>query len=260
MSGILAYVPAVIAIALNLFFFVRAYKREVPQPMKPWWRIVIPVALGIIAPLLSTGLALLFNGGAMTLFGKSFLQLTPNAFANSLLGSFFLAGFTEELVKLILILVAVKIVRPAKVYEYVLVGAAVGLGFCIMEEYLYSDPSAEGAGVLSLIRLPLFAMHMVLSSVMGLGLGMHKHCKQTGKPRAGLWLALGLLLPVLWHTLYDSATVKTPLILAPNDPFVQSAGLVYAGVVGLVTLVLQFTVLWQFKKNTERSCALPTER
>ena len=259
MSVIAVYAPALLAIALCLFFFIRAYKREVPQPMKPWWRIVIPIALGCIAPLLSTGLALLFNGGANMLFGTTFFQLTSNAFANSLLASFFLAGFTEEFVKLILILIAVKIVKPAKVYEYALIGAAVGLGFCIMEEYLYIDPNAEGGAVLTFVRLPFFAMHMVLNTVMGLGLGMYKHCKQTGKPGAGRWLALGLILPVLWHTLYDSATVKTPLILAPDDPMVQSVGLAYAGVMALVTLILQFTVLWQFKKNTERSCALPIE-
>ena len=257
MSGILIYVPALLAVGLCLFFFIRAYKREVPEPMKPWWKIAIPVALGFVAPWLTTGLVILFNGASMKLFGVTILQLTPNAFANSFLGAFFLAGFTEELVKFIFILIAVKVIKPAKVYEYVLIGMAVGLGFCLMEEYLYSGGGEEGEAVLALIRLPLFAMHMVLNAIMGLGLGMHKYCKQTGEPGTGRWLAFGLILPVLWHTLYDSATVKSPLVLAPNDPSVQTLALVYAGVMMVVSLVLQFMILWQFKKSTERLCALP---
>lgn len=257
MSTILVYVPPILSIGLCIFFFIRAYKREVPKPMKPWYRIAIPVALGLVAPWLSTALAILFNAGAKKLFGVMIMQLTPSAFANSFLGAFFLAGFAEEFVKLILILIAVKTVKPAKVYEYVLIGMAVGLGFIIMEEYLYADPSGEGGVVLALVRLPLFAMHMVLNAIMGLGLGMHKYCKQAGRPGAERWLALGLILPVLWHTLYDSATVKSPLILAPNDPAVQTVALVYAGVMMVGSIVLQFTILWQIKKNTERSCALP---
>lgn len=258
MSTILVYVPPLLAVGLCIFFFIRAYKREVPEPMKPWWRIVIPVALGLVAPWLSTALAILFNAGSMKLFGVTVIQLTPNAYANSLLGAFFLAGFTEEFVKLILILIAIKIIKPAKVYEYVLIGMAVGLGFCIMEEYLYSGGGEEGEAVIALVRMPLFAIHMVLNAIMGLGLGMHKYCKQTGRPGAGRWLVLGLILPVLWHTLFDSATVKSPLILAPNDPSVQAVALVYAGVMMVASIVLQFTILWQLKKNTERSCALPT--
>lgn len=257
MSNVLGYVPSLLAVGLSIFFFIRAYKREVPEPMKPWWKIAVPVALGIIAPVLSTGFAILFTGGAEKLFGVTIMKLTPNAFVSSFLAAFFLAGFTEELVKLILILIAVKIVKPAKVYEYVLIGMAVGLGFIIMEEYLYADPSGEGGAVLALVRLPLFAMHMVLNAIMGLGLGMHKYCKQTGRPGAERWLKLGLILPVLWHTLFDSATVKNPIILAPGDPSVETLALVYAGVTMAVSLVLQFMILWLLKKNTERSCALP---
>ncbi|MDO4404933.1 MAG: PrsW family glutamic-type intramembrane protease [Atopobiaceae bacterium] len=256
MSNVLVYVPPVLSVGLCTFFFVRAYRREVPEPMKPWWRIVIPVALGLVAPWLSTGLAILFSGGVKKLLGVSILQLTPNVYANSLLGAFLLAGFTEEFVKFIFILIAIKIVKPAKVYEYVLIGMAVGLGFCIMEEYLYSG-GEEGEFFIVLVRLPLFAMHMVLDAIMGLGLGMHKYCKQTGRPGAKRWLRLGLILPVLWHTLYDSATVKNPLILAPDDPSIQTVALVYAGIMMVGSIVLEFTILMQLKKNAERSCALP---
>ena len=53
----------------------------------------------------------------------------------------FSAALNEELAKLIFTLIVIIIFRKSirNVYEYILVGGAVGFGFTIVEEYIYSS-------------------------------------------------------------------------------------------------------------------------
>ena len=120
---------SVISFALCAFVYVRMLKREVPEPMskKQAW---VPVAVGVIGPIISTlvavGLGMLIfklRGGELTQAGISVQPTQPedmNLVAASLLRAFRNAGFTEELVKLLLALLMVKIFKPKNVYEYAL--------------------------------------------------------------------------------------------------------------------------------------------
>ena len=60
---------------------------------------------------------------------------------SSVVGAFFGAGFPEEIAKLLMIVITILIFRSKirNVYEYILIGAAVGFGFTIFEEFLYGS-------------------------------------------------------------------------------------------------------------------------
>ena len=174
---------SVLSFALCAIVYVRMLKREVPEPMgkKQAW---VPVAVGVIGPIVSSiiavGLGLLLfklRGGELTQAGISVQPTQPenmNLAAASLLRAFRNAGFTEELVKLLLALLMVKIFKPKNVYEFAMAFIGIGFGFTALEEILY------GGGVRSLIRLPGFAMHMVFGIIMGVNLGLARYEKQQG--------------------------------------------------------------------------------
>ena len=248
----MGFITSLIAFILCAFVYVRMIRREVPQQIgkaQAW----VPVGAGLIAPIISTviavGLGMLtikLHGGEITQSGVTMpvqqAQQETNVVLRSLIKSFRVAGFTEELVKLLLALLMVKIFKPKNVYEYALAFIGVGFGFTALEEVLYG-----GGGIASLSRLPGFAMHMVFAILMGVNLGLARYAKLHGGS-AGKHIFLGLFLPVLWHTLYDAATAFNAG-LESTDENVQVAAVVIALIVTVASTVLQFVLLVRFKNN-----------
>lgn len=248
----MGFITSLIAFILCAFVYVRMIRREVPEQIgkaQAW----VPVGAGLIAPIISTviavGLGMLtikLLGGEITQSGVNMpaqqAQQETNVVLRSLSKSFRVAGFTEELVKLLLALLMVKVFKPKNVYEYALAFVGVGFGFTALEEILYG-----GGGLVSLFRLPTFAMHMVLAILMGVNLGLARYEKLHGGS-AGKYIFLGLFLPVLWHTLYDAATAFNAGFDA-TDENVQVAAVVIALIVTVASTVLQFVLLVRFKNN-----------
>ena len=248
----MGFITSLIAFILCAFVYVRMIRREVPQQIgkaQAW----VPVGAGLIAPIISTviavGLGMLtikLHGGEITQSGVTMpvqqAQQETNVVLRSLIKSFRVAGFTEELVKLLLALLMVKVFKPKNVYEYALAFIGVGFGFTALEEVLYG-----GGGLASLSRLPGFAMHMVFAILMGVNLGLARYAKLHGGS-AGKHIFLGLFLPVLWHTLYDAATTFNAGFDA-TDENVQVAAVVIALIVTVASTVLQFVLLVRFKNN-----------
>ena len=248
----MGFITSLIAFILCAFVYVRMIRREVPEQIgkaQAW----VPVAAGLIAPIISTviavGLGMLtikLHGGEITQSGVNMpaqqAQQETNVVLRSLIKSFRVAGFTEELVKLLLALLMVKIFKPKNVYEYALAFIGVGFGFTALEEVLYG-----GGGLASLSRLPGFAMHMVFAILMGVNLGLARYAKLHGGS-AGKHIFLGLFLPVLWHTLYDAATTFNAGFDAADEN-VQGTAVVIALIVTVASTVLQFILLIRFKNN-----------
>ena len=248
----MGFITSLIAFILCAFVYVRMIRREVPEQIgkaQAW----VPVGAGLIAPIISTviavGLGMLtikLHGGEITQSGVTMpvqqAQQETNVVLRSLIKSFRVAGFTEELVKLLLALLMVKVFKPKNVYEYALAFIGVGFGFTALEEVLYG-----GGGLASLSRLPGFAMHMVFAILMGVNLGLARYAKLHGGS-AGKHIFLGLFLPVLWHTLYDAATAFNAG-LESTDENVQVAAVVIALIVTVASTVLQFILLIRFKNN-----------
>ena len=242
-------ISSIITFALCVIVYIRMIRREVPIPMskKQAW---VPVVVGIIGPVISTAAALgitlvvfKLRGGEITEAGAVIMPEQPNAspLVRSLITSFRSAGFTEELVKLLLALLMVRIFKPKNVYEYALAFIGIGVGFTALEEFLYSS------GLSSLIRLPGFAMHMVFGIIMGVNLGIARHEKQYGGSSAK-HIFLGLFLPVLFHTLYDAATVCNAGLDAPDEATQNTAFLIAIAAIAVST-VLEFILLFGFKKK-----------
>ena len=183
MLGILV---SLIATSLCAVVYVRMYMRDLPTPLEKK-KAALPPLLGLFAPL--------------------------SPLLSSLVSAFLSAGFPEELVKFLMLLLAIKLVKPRNVYEYGMLGAGVGFGFTALEEALYGG----GNVVTAASRIPFFAMHMIFDLIMGLLLGLARYRKEKGLGGVGLRRFLALLLPILWHTLYDSATVTNPGVGMEDD-------------------------------------------
>jgi len=211
-------------------------------------KAVLPVVLGVIAPILSTIVVLLFGLAAMQMNSGS-LQGLPIAL-RSFIGSFILAGFTEEFIKFLLLLLAVRIIKPKNVYEFGIIGAGIGFGFTGLEDALYGN----GNAVVALSRIPTFALHMAFGIIMGLHFGLAKYAKQNNNMgEARLHRVLSMLVPVLWHTVFDAATGSNIALQSENENN-QILGAIVALVVVLTSIVLQFKTLGKLKKRSAEYC------
>ncbi|MBO5556825.1 MAG: PrsW family intramembrane metalloprotease [Oscillospiraceae bacterium] len=245
----MGFIAALISTALCAVVYVRMYKRELPEPMGKR-KAAVPVAFGVVSVLLSTALVIAFGFGIRATVG-SVAEAVSNPVLSSLVSSFLLAGFTEELVKFLVFLLTLKICKPKSVYEYGMLCAGVGFGFTGLEAMLYGGQAPAA----SFLRILFFAMHMVFGLLMGLHWGLARYAKKQGNPGAGKHTFLAGFLPVLWHTVFDAFTTVNPALRFDDDT-VKIAGIVAAGVVLAVSIALQALLLIRFRKNAETYCGM----
>ena len=162
----------------------------------------VPIGLGILSVIVS----FLFVAG-IALFSVKVLGFHLDEIENQSLRAavkaFTMAGLTEEIAKLLMIILSIKLFSPKRVYEYTLIGAAVGIGFTIHEELLY------GGSIAGLLRFITVAMHMVLGIIMGKNLGI------------GIVLTAGYILFSTVSTTFSVNNVMSPFMAAwlPNFIF-----------------------------------------
>lgn len=242
---------AVIQLALSAIicgiFYVRMIRREVPERIGKA-QAVTPVVLGIVSLVLSFAF---FLGLGITLKYAGINTKDMAALPGSVIGAFFLAGLPEELAKLLIILLTLRIFRSKirNAYEVILVGAGVGLGFTLFEEFVY------GGGGVNFLRLFVFAAHMVFGILMTKHLALAKYNKLMNQGSPAKEVLLAIVVPMLVHTLYD-ATNATNRFLQSGDESQDVIGGVI-GIIGVVVMfVVQILVLVRFKKDTERLCGM----
>ena len=242
-------IAALIATALCAVVYVRMYRRELPEPMGKK-KAAVPVGFGFLAIVLTLPAVVLMGLGIQASVG-SVAEFVSSPVLRSLVGSFLMAGFTEELIKFLMFLIVVKIVKPKNVYEYGMLCAGVGFGFTALEELLYA-----GNGLVTMIfRILFFAMHMLFGMLMGTQLGLAAYCRREGRGGAGRHRFLALFLPVLWHTVFDAATATNAAMNAADED-TQIAGIAIALIVLVVSVVLQFVLLVRFKKKAGEYCLM----
>lgn len=241
----IGYISCFVAFVLCSLVYVKMVKREESGTLGK--KSIIPVVLGFISPVLALVLVIVLNFLLVRVAGDSFIVDIPNLAVRSLVKAFFGAGFTEEFVKLLVALLALLFVRPKNVYSYALVFIGVGFGFTALEEIVYGGDN----NLLSLARLPCFALHMVFGMIMGVNLGRAKFNKGHGLGGSAALVFAGLLLPVLWHTVYDAATVDNAGLATDVD-----MAFVAAVVIDVATIVMQFVMLSSFKKKSSELCKL----
>ena len=147
---------ALVAFALCAIVYVRMVKREIPEPISKK-QAIIPVAAGLAAPILATILIIIYGFIMKFTVGVPLAALSDSLLYKSLVTSFVGAGFTEEFVKFLLLLLLVKVLRPKNVYEYVLICVGISVGFTLLEEVTYGG---GGGAITALTRIPAFGMHV----------------------------------------------------------------------------------------------------
>lgn len=241
----IGYISCIIAFILCAFVYVRMVRREVAGTLGK--KSVIPVLLGLVAPILTFVLVLMFGAFITRFAGKNAFSGIGNPVLRSLAKAFVGAGFTEEFMKLLLALLAVAIVKPKNVYSYALMFVGVGFGFTALEEVIYGG----GNDLISLVRLPGFAIHMVLGIIMGVNLGIARFEKKQNIPGAGSHVFMGLVLPVAWHTIYDAASADNEGIATESE-----IAIILFLIVEIATIVIQFVLLSKFKKRSAEYCQM----
>ena len=243
---IISIIASLLALIICGFLYRRMIKRETPERIGKL-QAILPVVLGGICVPISggSGIGLLYvlrsigiNGDAMRAFPAAFYT------------AFFMAGGVEELFKFIAIIITVVVLKNkvSNVYEYILLGAAVGMGFTVAEDFTFGD-----SFIVLLIRTPLMFTHMTLNMIMGEFIGRAKYNKQNGEGQTVLYWVLALIIPMALHTLYDAGTIFNIPIMKDSDFVV---GGILGGVAVLTNIVILISVLVRAKKNAEKFSAL----
>lgn len=244
-------IQVALALVVLGILYARMIGRETPQPIGKA-QAVVPVLLG----LLSLPLSFVFTFGIGFAFTSAGLTMNviPIPALRAIASAFFAAGFTEELAKLLLLLVAIAVYKPENVYEYVIAGAGIGFGFTLFEEFVY------GGSLASLMRTFTITLHMVFNMIMGTHLGLARHSKMTGDGTAGKHYALAFVVPVLLHTILDACTAFNPALQVAEDnvDLMAGIGLAIALAMLLTGAIGQVVYLLRVKKNAQEYCGIKT--
>ena len=167
---------------------------------------------------------------------------------SSVVAAFFGAGFPEEIAKLVMMAITILIFRSRirNVYEYILIGAGVGFGFTLLEEFLYGS---EGA--MAILRLIDIAAHMVFGIIMAKHLGIARYHKVTGKGPVIVEYIKAFVIPSLLHTALDACSGTNAFLASKNDAMVL-IGMVTGIAAVIVMFAAQIVVLKKLKKNAEK--------
>ena len=242
-------VQLVISLIVLGFLYSRMIRRESPDTIAKT-QAVVPVILGAVSTVLSF-LLFLAIGFLLDKAGFS-TQHFPN-FIRSVLAAFISAGLPEEITKFLMILLTLLVFRRRirNVYEYILIGAAVGFGFTLLEEFFYGSD----VGITAIARLITIASHMVFGIIMARHLGTAKYNKMKGSGSIRGEYALALLVPILLHTLYDAGTATNTYLNSGNENE-ELIGIAFALIVTVALFILQIVVLIRLKRNTEKYCRM----
>ena len=231
------------------FLYRRMIIRETPAQIGKA-QAVTPVFLGVISLPVSFAFFIL-NGVIAVAAGYS--AENHSLVVSSLFSAFASAGLPEETAKLLMMLLVLRIFRARirNVYEYILVGAAVGFGFTVPEEFIYSS----GSILSSVMRVLLVGAHMVIGILMAKHLGLARYRKLTGGGSSRREYLLAFLSPLIIHTVYDACVVDNFFLNRPDDEMLTIG--IMIGVIALaVLLVFQIYALLRLRKNTEKYCAM----
>lgn len=187
-------------ISIALLAWMLHYKKDRKYPKGAFWLLLLAGALCCVPPIIA-GLLLDVLGGGIPgiLMGHRLAEgeKIPDhiRIANAAISAFFLAALFEEILKFLgLSIVSKRKNTVMDRFDAVLCGAIVGIGFQILEDALYVDPS--GSMITTLLRA-LTPFHFTFGAIMGYFYG---EAKATGKKS---YYVLAVFVPFLVHGLYD---------------------------------------------------------
>ena len=239
----MAIISTIVSIVVLGIIYKRMIGREVPEPIGRA-QAIVPVVLGVAALVISFLITL---ASATLLLAVGYVRDEQPMVVQSVMGAFFGAGLSEEVAKGLMILITVAIFRSRirNVYEYVLIGAAVGFGFTIFEEFLYGS----GLAVI-LFRLVLITLHLLFSMIMAYYLGKARYQRQTGEGSAAKSYILAFLIPIVLHTVYDACTGTNKALYVADDATVL-IGMIISFAATIAMFIFQIIVLRRVRNNAE---------
>ncbi len=243
----------IIAVIILGLIYRRLIKQEVPDTVTKA-QALLPIILGIVSVILSI-IFFLVIGRISMIAGHSPADLPD--IGRSVATAFIAAGLPEEIAKLLMMLLTLLIFRSRvrNVYEYILIGAAVGFGFTLFEEFAY----ASGSIVTAIGRLCTIAAHMVFGIIMAKHLGTGKYNRLTGQGSVAGQYVLALIIPIIIHTVFDSCTANNQL-LNSNDENLQDIGLIISFAMTVFLFILQIVVLRRVMRDAEKYCGMKLKK
>ena len=241
MATLLQFVLTIIILTI---LYVRMIKREVPSIGK--MQALVPIFFGILSLIFSVVLSI---GLSLLLIKLGYNKNNIDSIAlKSIVGAFTAAGLPEEIGKFLFIIISIKIFKPKNVYEYLLIGFGVGMGFTLFEEGLY------GVNLASIIRIFVITFHAIFGSIMASYIGKAKYYKTHNVENKNIALEYvkALIIPILIHSLYDATNVKNSGLEAGVDENTQGVAVLVALITILITFILQIVILIKNKKDTDK--------
>lgn len=208
-----------VAPALLLFWLFQRWDAKRPEPLGAVRNMML-IGIGTVVPSIIVELVLSYVLGDELLAAQG-----------GLINAFVVAAFTEELFKLLAVLLFLwRKPHFDEVMDGILYTAAASLGFAVIENVLYS----AGNPITGLMRaFTAVPMHAACSAIMGYFVGRGKISRSGAVP----WVLAGLAVGVAIHGAYDWALFSggTFGLDAPSS----WVGLVYAfGIVVVSSLVV----------------------
>ena len=239
----------IVALVVLGILYSRMIRREEPSAIGKA-QAVVPVVFGVLSLLPSVALAIL---GSFVLTKAGYEGERLPLLIRSFNSAFIAAGLPEETVKLLMMLLALRVFRSKvrNVYEYILIGAAVGFGFTLLEEFFYGS----GSVLTGIIRFLLIGMHMVFGIIMAKHLGLARYVRITGRGSAAKEYFLAFVIPLLLHTAHDTFTVSNRFLDAGDDT-TQMIGLVLSFATLIVMFAVQLKVLLRLRRDTAHYCEM----
>ena len=219
---------------------------------------LLPVLLGLLSVPLSFVFFLII--GLVFKAVTGFVPTDGPALLASFNHALFSAALNEELAKLIITLIVLGIYRKKwrNVYEYMLIAGAVGFGFTLIEDFVYSSGLAG-----LFMRLPNITVHMMLGLAMGRHLGLARYNKVTGKGSVVKEYLLAYFVPVFCHTVFDFFAANMLIHAGDNvetmTEEIQRTVYIGAGMVVIIVVPIfffQFYIFRRLKKNAANLVAL----
>ena len=235
----IALFSAVLPVLILLYFI---YKKDKLQP-EPLGKLVWTFFVGCLSVVPASIMELF-----LSLFSPS------NPVAGGLFTGYVVAGFSEELCKLLLLLWVVwKSPHFDEYFDGIVYAVFLSLGFACVENIMYVFSAAEEPIIIALTRgLLAVPAHFLFAVIMGYHLALAKF--DLPNRRTHLWHAL--LYPVLLHGTYDALLMVNDGLTKGGDNEV-TVGTAVAG--ALIVVFLVFDVLmWHWgikriKRMQERS-------
>ncbi|WP_026671112.1 PrsW family glutamic-type intramembrane protease [Butyrivibrio sp. AE3006] len=254
MTSIISFVLSLIIVGIlykNMIAWEGDYRISRGQAL-------LPVILGLLSVPLSFVFFLIIGLAFKAVTG--FVPTDGPLLLASFNHAFFSAALNEELAKLIITLIVLCIYRKKirNVYEYMLVAGAVGFGFILIEDFVYSSSLP-----VLLMRLPGITVHMMLGLAMGRHLGLARYNKITGRGSVVKEYLLAYFVPVFWHTVFDFFEANMLIHAGDNvetmTEEIQRTVYIGAGMVVIIVVPIfffQFYIFRRLKKNAANLVAL----